>query len=175
MFADSLAASIVALALFVGAAISDYYDGKLARQLGVGSRVGKFLDPLADKILILGTFIALAVLIPDVVPWWAVALIGVRDVYVTAQRSVAETRGRSVRTLPMAKTKTTFQLIFLIGMLVVLVVVKLPPPLASIGSWVLDSVIPFILLLIVVALTVITGVAYAMNPSQPIDTSTSAN
>ena len=169
MFKGSLAASLIALLLFIAAAISDYWDGKLARELGVGSRLGKFLDPLADKVLILGTLIALAVLLPDVVPWWAVALIALRDVFVTVQRSVAESRGRSVRTLPMAKTKTTFQLIFLIGMLVVLAAEMLPDPLSSIATWVLQSPIPLILLLIVVAITVFTGVMYAMNPTHPTE------
>ncbi len=166
---NSLVANIIALVLFVAAAISDYYDGKIAREMGTGSRVGKFLDPLADKVLVLGTLITLAVLLPHIVPWWAVVLIAIRDIYVTAQRSYAESKGKTVRTLPMAKTKTTFQLIFLIGVLVMLVVEKLPQPLGPIGNWVLESPIPYLLLLLVVVLTIGTGLVYALNPTESLE------
>ena len=68
----------LATVVFVAAAISDYYDGQLARRYGTHSRLGQFLDPLADKILVLGTLIVLAYHRPDLAPWWAVALVAVR-------------------------------------------------------------------------------------------------
>ncbi|MFQ5570712.1 MAG: CDP-alcohol phosphatidyltransferase family protein [Rhodothermales bacterium] len=152
-----------ALVLFIIAAITDYFDGKLARALGVRSRLGQFLDPFADKVLVLGTFTALAFLIPEIVPWWAVALIALRDVVVTVLRMWEESRGRTLRTVPMAKTKTTLQLIFLIGILVLLTAGKLRGAVAEAALWVLESAIPFILLMVVVALTVFTGLWYLFN------------
>lgn len=163
LFRETLVGQSAALALFIIAAISDYFDGKLARSLGAHSRLGQFLDPMADKVLVLGTFTALAFLIPQVVPWWAVALIALRDVVVTALRMWAESKGRTLRTIPMAKTKTTLQLIFLIGILVMLTARHLPGVLAEIAVWVLQSVIPFILLMAVVALTLYTGLWYLFN------------
>ena len=163
LFWDTLAGQGGALVLFILAAISDYFDGKLARSLGAHSRLGQFLDPMADKVLVLGTFTALAFLIPQVVPWWAVALIALRDVVVTALRMWAESKGRTLRTIPMAKTKTTLQLVFLIGILVMLTAQHLPGILAEIAVWVLQSVIPFILLMAVVALTLYTGLWYLFN------------
>ncbi len=163
LFWDTLAGQGGALVLFILAAISDYFDGKLARSLGARSRLGQFLDPMADKVLVLGTFTALAFLIPQVVPWWAVALIALRDVVVTALRMWAESKGRTLRTIPMAKTKTTLQLVFLIGILVMLTARHLPGILAEIAVWVLQSVIPFILLMAVVALTLYTGLWYIFN------------
>ncbi len=160
LFWDTLAGQGGALVLFILAAISDYFDGKLARSLGARSRLGQFLDPMADKVLVLGTFTALAFLIPQVVPWWAVALIALRDVVVTALRMWAESKGRTLRTIPMAKTKTTLQLVFLISILVMLTAQHLPGILAEIAVWVLQSVIPFILLMAVVALTLYTGLWY---------------
>ena len=160
LFWDTLAGQGVALVLFILAAISDYFDGKLARTLGARSRLGQFLDPMADKVLVLGTFVALAILIPDVVPWWAVALIALRDVVVTGLRLWAEAKGRTLRTIPMAKTKTTLQLTFLIGILVMLTARHLPGVLAEIAVWVLQSAIPFILLMAIVALTLYTGIWY---------------
>ena len=55
----------VAAVLFILAAISDYWDGQLARKYGVGSRLGQFLDPLADKVLVLGAFFAFLFLPED--------------------------------------------------------------------------------------------------------------
>ena len=69
----SLAGQTAAVVLFVAASVSDYYDGALARRIGARSRLGQFLDPLADKILVLGVFATLAVLEPDIVPWWSPA------------------------------------------------------------------------------------------------------
>lgn len=160
LFSDTLLGQLGALVLFILAALSDYLDGKLARSLGVRSRLGQFLDPFADKVLVLGTFVALAVRIPEIVPWWAVALIALRDVTVTILRMWTESRGKTLRTIPMAKTKTTLQLVFLIGILTLLTARWLPGVLARVATWVLDSTIPFALLMLVVAVTVFTGLWY---------------
>ena len=160
LFWDTLAGQGGALVLFIIAAISDYLDGKLARRFGARSRLGQFLDPFADKVLVLGTFMALVFLIPHVVPWWAVALIALRDVVVTALRMWEESHGRTLRTIPMAKTKTTLQLVFLIGVLLLLTARHLPGVVANAAVWVLQSLIPFVLLMVVVALTMFTGLWY---------------
>jgi CDP-diacylglycerol--glycerol-3-phosphate 3-phosphatidyltransferase len=151
-----------ALGLFIIAAVSDYLDGMLAREFKVGSRLGQFLDPLADKVLVLGTFAVLAYLMPRQVPWWGVVLIALRDVAVTALRSWAESRGRSLRTLPLAKMKTTFQLTFLIATLVFLTAsrMRVPAYVAETATWILASPIIVIAFLIVVVFTVGTGVVY---------------
>ena len=154
----------VAWAVFVAAAISDWYDGHLARRHGSHSRLGQFLDPLADKILVLGTFAALAWRRPDLAPWWAVALIALRDVGVTLLRSVVEARGRSLRTLPMAKTKTALQLTFLISVLLFLAVEAAG---GTVGGWataLLTSPIPLLLLVALVVVTVGTGLLYVVRP-----------
>ena len=82
--------------LFVLAAISDYWDGRLARKYGVGSRIGRFLDPLADKVLVLGAFFLVPFLEPvgramagragAWLPWLAIGLIAARDLAVTVLR-----------------------------------------------------------------------------------------
>ncbi len=164
LLSDTLLGQMWAFALFVFAAISDYLDGKLARSFSVGSRLGQFLDPFADKVLVLGTFAALAYLIPHVVPWWAVALIAARDVGVTLLRTWAESRGRSIHTKSIAKSKTLVQLIFLIVLLLLVVVAKMPGSLGRGADWLLGSSIPFVALLLVVAFTIVTGVLYALNP-----------
>ncbi len=152
----------LATAVFVVAAISDWLDGHLARRHATSSRMGRFLDPLADKILVLGTFAALAARHPEVVPVWAVALIALRDIGVTLLRSAYESRGKSLRTLPFAKSKTALQLTFLIAVLVFLTARAYGGPLGTGASWLLASPLLAALLYALVALTVGTGLLYAV-------------
>src|SRR5690606_37086076 len=126
LLTGKLSGQVWALVLFIVAATSDYLDGRLARDFGVRSRLGQVLDPLADKILVLGTFAVLAIMMPAVVPWWAVGVILFRDVAVTVMRSWAESRGRSLRTSGAARAKTAAQLTFLIAMLVLLIATNIP-------------------------------------------------
>jgi len=160
-----------ALALFVLASLSDYYDGVLARRYQVRSRLGQYLDPLADKILVLGTFGVLAMQEPTVVPWWAVVLIALRDVAVTLLRSWVEAGGKTLRTYRIAKAKTMLQLAFLFGILVLRTGAHLSPPVRGWATWVLrESVLPGIALALVVAFTLATGALYFLAPTEePID------
>lgn len=157
---------VSAVALFVLASLSDYYDGVLARRFQVRSRLGQYLDPLADKILVLGTFGMLAVQEPAIVPWWAVVLIGGRDAAVTALRSWVEAGGRTLRTYRAAKAKTMLQLAFLFGVLTLRAATHLSPPVAGWAAWVLhDSVLPGLALAVVVGVTVATGALYFLAPT----------
>lgn len=161
LLSETLLGQFWAFGLFVAAAVSDYLDGKLARSYQVRSRLGQFLDPFADKILVLGTFACLAYLIPAVVPWWAVVLIALRDVGVTVLRSWAEAHGRSLRTTPVARAKTLVQLIYLILLLLLLACTKAPGALGRGAGAVLEGPVPFLVLLFVVGFTVVTGLLYA--------------
>lgn len=160
LLSGSLVGQVWALGLFIIAATSDYLDGRLARSLGARSRLGQFLDPLADKILVIGTFVVLAILMPYVVPWWAVAVILLRDVAVTAFRTRVESQGRSVKTLQAARLKTAAQLTFLIGMLVLLIAAKVPGAVGRLARDIVESQVPYALLIVVVLVTVATGLQY---------------
>ncbi|MDX1532534.1 MAG: CDP-alcohol phosphatidyltransferase family protein [Rhodothermales bacterium] len=166
---------LAALVLFVLGAISDWADGEVARRYGVRSRLGQFLDPLADKVLVLGGFFALPLLPPDplgrtlwaLALWWVGAgLIAFRDVAVTGLRAWAERRGRPVQTQYAAKVKTAVQLTFLILIQVLLVAAKsdrvtaAAEGFAAAVSSVLYGPVPFVLLLITVVLTLWTGALY---------------
>ncbi len=159
---------------FVLAAISDYWDGRLARQYGVGSRVGRFLDPLADKVLVLGAFCVLPFVDPlgPWMPWWSVGLIAARDLAVTLLRSWRERQGRPLQTSNAAKWKTAWQLTFLITIQVFLVgahqrVRALDGPLGALGRslyGVLDSPFTLVFLLLTTAATLYTGALYFLPP-----------
>lgn len=162
----SLAGQFTATACFVVAGVSDYYDGVLARRMGARSRLGQFLDPLADKILVLGTFAALVFLEPHLVTWWGVALIALRDAVVTGVRSYAESQGRTLQTFTIAKWKTLAQLAFLF-------VVMVTRTLAHVDTWgggarwlLSDSPILYAAFLGVVAFTVVTGLLYVFSPRE---------
>jgi len=85
-----VAAKSAALALFMIAGATDWLDGYLARRWGQTSALGAILDPLTDKVLILGTFGALTLL--GVVPGWMLAIIALREVAVTVARQAAVSR-----------------------------------------------------------------------------------
>src|SRR5690625_7332268 len=92
LLSGTLLGQFLALILFIGAAISDYVDGSLARRYGAGSRLGQFLDPLPDKPLVLGTFAALPYLMPDQTPWSGVLLVAMSDSAVTGLGYSVEAR-----------------------------------------------------------------------------------
>ena len=154
----------IAVIIFIVASISDWLDGKLARHYQVSSRLGKFLDPLADKILVLSAFIVLPFVLRDpwIVPWWGVTIIVIRDVLITGLRMYTESQGRSVVTLSLAKTKTAFQLTFLILALILLAASKSPwePVIGEYAGQILYSPFMFAFMLVVVALTAYTGYQY---------------
>ncbi len=162
LFQGTLPGYGFALALFGVAALSDYLDGRLARQLKAHSRLGRFLDPMADKVLVLGTFVALAFLHPSLIPWWAVAVIAARDLVVTLVRARAEMRGRSVKTLQAAKYKTSVQLVFLFGMLALLTAYHFPGMLGDLARVILSGALPLAALILVVVFSVGTGVWYVV-------------
>lgn len=116
-------ASWVTVAVGVAVASSDGVDGWLARRHGV-TRSGAFLDPLADKFLVLGAFFALAV--QGRMPWAPVGLMTAREVGMSAYRSWAGRRGISVPARRLAKLKTIVQEVAIATYLV--------PPLASLGT-----------------------------------------
>ncbi len=146
--------------LFIVAAISDYVDGKLARRLEVGSRLGQFLDPLADKVLVIGTFAVLAYRYPNIVPWWVVGVIALRDILVTALRSWSFKRGQPIKTLRVAKTKTAIQLTFLITTLTILAANAVPGLLADVARWVLDTPSLYVFGIVTALVTAYTGIVY---------------
>lgn len=164
LFSDEFAPRAWAATLFILASISDYLDGKLARHFEAGSRLGQFLDPVADKVLVLGTFAALCVLDDGLSPWWAVSLIAGRDLFVTLLRVWHGRNGRVLTTSSAAKWKTTFQLTFLIAVLLLWAAILLPGQVGEWAYWLLYSPIITGLLWATVLVTVLTGIAYARAP-----------
>ena len=101
---------LLGVIVFVLASLTDIYDGYHARKYGVTTRLGAFLDPLADKLLITAAFFLYVGM--GFLSLWMVILVVVRDVVVTALRVYAEFKNRPVVTSIEAKYKTLVQNIF---------------------------------------------------------------
>jgi CDP-diacylglycerol---glycerol-3-phosphate 3-phosphatidyltransferase len=101
--------------VFTAAAITDMLDGYLARKLGVVSLLGKFLDPLADKLIVMA---ALVWMVPmGRIATWVVVLLLAREISVTGLRSVAATEGVIISAGQDGKTKTALQMIGIVALL----------------------------------------------------------
>ena len=105
-------AQLLALVVFVIAAITDAYDGHLARKHNQITPEGKFLDPLADKILVLSAFISFAFI--NIIDFWMVGIIIFRDLFVTGLRLIMSSSGFEFVTTKLSKFKTAFQLTIII-------------------------------------------------------------
>jgi CDP-diacylglycerol--glycerol-3-phosphate 3-phosphatidyltransferase len=98
----------LAAALFVVSSLTDTLDGQIARRRAMVSDLGKFLDPLADKLLVLSVLIVLVQ--EGLVAAWVVVVIFSRELLITILRSVGASQGRVISAAPLGKTKTVTQM-----------------------------------------------------------------
>lgn len=105
----------IALALFVIASLTDFLDGKIARKYHLVTNFGKFMDPLADKLLVCSALICLQDL--DRVPAWVVIVIIAREFIISGFRLVASDNGIVIAASYWGKFKTTFQMLMIIVMI----------------------------------------------------------
>ncbi len=115
----SPAASWAAAAIFFVATVSDYFDGYLARSYDSVTTLGKFLDPMADKLVVLTALIMLCGMsrTPHV-PGWIVAVLVAREIAVTGLRAVAAAEGMIVAAEELGKYKMALQAIAVQGLLI---------------------------------------------------------
>ena len=116
LYSTSKTSSLIAAIIFGLAAFTDWLDGYVARKQNIITTLGKFLDPLADKILVCITLIMLLSL--NRVPAWMVVIIVAREVAVTGLRIAVAREGIIIESSKLAKYKTAFQL-FAIGCLII--------------------------------------------------------
>jgi CDP-diacylglycerol--glycerol-3-phosphate 3-phosphatidyltransferase len=102
--------------VYGAAAITDLLDGYLARKMNVVSVLGKFLDPLADKLLVMACLVWMVPM--GRIPEWAVALLLAREISVTGLRSIASSEGVVIAAGEGGKSKTALQMIGIIALIV---------------------------------------------------------
>lgn len=103
--------------LFVIASLTDLLDGYIARKYNQITTFGKFLDPIADKVLVLVALLYLMILDPIRVPIWAVMIVIMREFMVTGIRLLAVDKGEVIAASPYGKFKTATTMIALVLML----------------------------------------------------------
>jgi CDP-diacylglycerol---glycerol-3-phosphate 3-phosphatidyltransferase len=101
----------VGLAIFLMAAITDFFDGWIARRRKQITRLGTLLDPIADKLLMSAAFISLVEMDPKHVPAWMVVIIIGREFAVSGLRSIAAQQGVTIAASPLGKGKMVSQVI----------------------------------------------------------------
>ena len=140
----------IALAIFVIASLTDFLDGYIARSRGLVTDFGKFMDPLADKVLV--TTAMLWFVQTGVMPAWAVAVVIFREFAISGVRLIAAERGRVIAAAWSGKIKTAATMVFLM-----LIFLPLPGWVDTLGVWV------------IVVTTVYSGLEYLVKNRDVID------
>lgn len=137
--------------MFGAAAFTDILDGLLARRFGAGSRIGQYLDPIADKILLSCIYVGLA--LGGAVPVWIVVLIFARDLWILALSGVALrfTEFRNLQPSVWGKASTFFQIMTAVGVMAAR---------AYDNAWFLR--IALVLMWIVAGLAAVSGIDYSL-------------
>lgn len=141
---------LIAAIIFMFAAITDFIDGYLARKYNLITNMGKFLDPLADKLLVGSAFIVMVEL--AMIPSWMVVVVIAREFAVTGLRLLAVEKGEVIPAGVLGKLKTIFQL-------VAVTLILLGNPIFEMWNIPLDN----ITLWISVILTLASGIEYFKN------------
>lgn len=108
--------NVIALIIFIIASLTDLADGKIARKYNLVTNFGKFMDPLADKLLVCSALIGLTEL--GRIPAWIVIIIIAREFIISAFRLVASDNGVVIAASYWGKFKTTFQMVMVCLMLI---------------------------------------------------------
>ena len=140
----------VALAVFIIASITDAVDGYIARSRKQVTDFGKFLDPLADKILVLAAMLWFVE--TGILPAWAVLIVVVREFAVTALRLVAASRGDVIAAGLSGKIKTVASMVCLIILFF------------TVPVWLIN-----VCIIVIVATTVVSGVEYFAKNRKALD------
>ena len=136
---------VLAAAIFVLASFTDLLDGKIARKYNLVTNFGKFMDPLADKLLVCSALIALVDL--DRIPAWVVIIIIAREFIISGFRLVASDNGIVIAASYWGKFKTTFQMI-----MIILLILNIDYPYSNIVN--------MVIMYIALALTIISLLDY---------------
>ena len=159
LFTDFSHGKLLALIVFLSAAITDAYDGKIARKYDIESKFGVFFDPLADKLLVLSAFYGFMFLpvLSTTVKLWMIILISFRDILVTLMRTLMQYKGVTMITSKAGKLKTFLQITTINFILIDLILksykVAIPPNILQYNSL-------YFLMVITTLITFYTGVHY---------------
>jgi CDP-diacylglycerol--glycerol-3-phosphate 3-phosphatidyltransferase len=160
LFLDSLTAQLASFIVFTVASLTDWYDGYFARKFGIISTWGKFLDPLADKILISSCFICFSV--KGYIPFWMVIIILIRALLITILRSYGVLKRKPMKTNFLAKVKTfgQFTILYIIFIYHLFIWGKSEDKMFTFFKYIKEANIILILMYIITILTAVSGIIY---------------
>lgn len=146
---------MLALVLFAIASLTDLLDGWSARKLKQESEFGIFIDPLADKFLVISVLAALMVLDPylEIFDFWMILVIVGRDLLITFMRYLALRRGEFLQTSKFGKVKTAFQMVSIVIIIMIYFVRKK-------GIYITHQSVPYWIMVGVTVLTALSGLRY---------------
>jgi len=157
LFIKGAGAKFIALAVFLTACITDYYDGILARRENGVTDFGKLMDPIADKILILAAFLAFVEM--KIIPAWMVMVIIARELIITGIRILALSKKKVLSAETAGKHKTVSQIVTVLAIIVFLIIRDSGFTFRYIGYY--EGGV-YILMLITVLMTLSSGISYML-------------
>ena len=164
--------SVIATLIFIIASVTDQLDGYIARSRNQVTNFGKFMDPLADKLLVTAALISLVEL--QLVPAWAAIVIIAREFAVSGLRTIAASEGLVIAASWWGKIKTVIQIIAIVLLLLQVNIINSPGIKELVaGSNFLRNFfiyVPDIFLDLAVAITIISGVDYFRKNKNVINT-----
>jgi CDP-diacylglycerol---glycerol-3-phosphate 3-phosphatidyltransferase len=160
LFCHSLWAKVLAFAIFIFAALSDYLDGMIAHRRNMVTDFGRLMDPIADKILVLAAFAAFVQM--QLIEAWMFVIIVSREILITSLRLFALNKGKVLSASKAGKHKTVSQMLVIF---LILVFIVLKEVMLTFFTWnprgeqlFRDGI--YLLMLLTVALTLYSGLSY---------------
>lgn len=161
----------IATVIFLIAAFTDHLDGRIARKQNIITDFGKFMDPLADKLLVTAALIALVEY--NLIGGWIAVIIIAREFAVSGLRTLAANEGTVIAASVWGKVKTTTQMIAVIGLLIELIslneayLMDLFKNVPALGSF--FSLVPIVIMYVATFFTVLSGIDYFKNGKEFIN------
>ena len=169
LFAHGVIYKILALFVFAVAACTDFLDGYIAKKYKLVSSFGKFMDPIADKVLVLSAFLAFVEM--KLVPAWMVVVIIFREFIITGLRLVALRKNKVIESMLAGKHKTVSQMFAIVMILVFIIFREFGYSLefwSPLFQYHFEITI-FYLMFITVVLTLISGASFFVRNTDILD------
>ncbi|MFA5089826.1 MAG: CDP-diacylglycerol--glycerol-3-phosphate 3-phosphatidyltransferase [Candidatus Omnitrophota bacterium] len=160
LFGQSLWTKSMSLAIFIFAALSDFFDGRIAQKKNMVTDFGKLMDPIADKILVLAAFAAFVQM--QLIDAWMFVIIIFREILITSLRLFALNKGKVLSATRLGKHKTASQMAVIFSILGFIV---LKEAMLTFWTWnpaweALSRKAIYILMIITVGITLYSGLSY---------------
>ena len=150
---DTFGMQVLAVAIYILACVTDTLDGRIARSRHLVTNFGKFMDPIADKLLVMSAMVVLTY--QHRMPDWVCILMLAREFLVSGFRLVAVENGRVIAAGPLGKLKTVFQMVSTVALLLLVPLNGQAAPLGSFGV-----ILAQVLMYVALVLTVVSGADY---------------